>query len=203
MFFRRITKVLLEPSEGMLEVTKNPDTWRVLLFNFAIVVSFSIMSAVHYAHLAPSGFQRFYWITSVLLPVGGFLLKVTGIAVGLVFLSSFLLGNATFRQMFTVAAYAYIPVNLFSYGLSVLLITNNWTTSIQPTSLAVLDIWIPESMHSIVGLLSLLDPFKAWAMLLVGIGFSRATKCAAKKGIAAIFVSWSALVALQYGVIFR
>lgn len=202
MVIRRVLKVLFEPAEGMLEVTKSPDLWTVLSLNLVIVVAFALISAIHFSSLAPANYLGVYWTTSLLIPVVGFLFKDTAIAVGLVFLSSFLLGNATFRQSLTVAAYAYIPVNLFSYGLSALLIANHWTTAIQPTSLAVLDVWLPANLHSVVRFLSLLDPFKIWAVVLVGMGFSKATKCSPKKAMVTIIACWMALIAFQYSVVF-
>ena len=132
------------------------------------------------------------------------LLVIWYVIVAAVLLGAFRLmgGDGTFKQAFSATIYAWIPLTLLSIITTVVVLARG---SFDPTMAATLVrsnpafLTTPGGQPVLFTLLSSLDLFTIWTVILLIFGFSALSRLSKGKSAAIVITLWLALVFVKVG----
>jgi len=223
--FARIAGVLFAPAEAFQEIARRPDILAPLLILLAVgyastlliipkldteamfeaqaaqirkqnpevaeadlerMRSWGAASAKMFAYVSPVMMVAWYLILAGVL-LGAF--RAMG-------------GEGTFKQAFSATLYAWIPLTILSIITTVVVMARG---SFDPTTAATLVKSNPAFLTSLTdrpvlfSLLSSLDLFTIWTIILLIFGFSALSKLPGGRSAAIVISLWAAFVLLKVG----
>lgn len=212
-----LTKVLTEPSAAFESLKAKPAAFQpylILLLVAAVsgvlayfkTIDLSMRQAAA-SGVSPEVLGTMKTVGMVLAPVGA---AVTTLVVSLVsaavllFLGTLLDGRASFKQMFSMVGYASIPSGVIGGLVKTAMIATTPASAIQGvnTSAALL---LPRSEFGTVlyQVLSLLDPFAIWTLVLTIIGYAVMAEFSNQKAAAVVIPLWLAANAIGLAIAAR
>lgn len=223
--FARIAGVLFAPAEAFQEIARRPDILAPLLILLAIGYASTLLiipkldteamfeaqaaqirkqnpevaeadlermrswgsaSAKMFAYVSPAMMVAWYLILAGVL-LGAF--RAMG-------------GEGTFKQAFSATLYAWIPLTILSIITTVVVMARG---SFDPTTAATLVKSNPAFLTSLTdhpvlfSLLSSLDLFTIWTIILLIFGFAALSKLPAGRSAAIVISLWVAFVLVKVG----
>jgi len=139
-----------------------------------------------------------YWISSVGV---GFVLALLGwtIRAALIhFSSAALRGESQWAKTFAVTVWSSIPFGVQKLTQALYISINHQLIEHQGFSFLVSSgNWLRDSRNILYALLSNIDLFSLWYIVLWSIGISAATKVSRKKGLLLAILAWALLLGLR------
>jgi hypothetical protein len=223
--FERIAGVLFAPADAFAEIARRPGAMApLILFILAgyastfIVVPRLDVGAITSAqqdairkknpNVSEADLDRMARIatasTKVIAWASPFLLVVVYVIVAAVLLLAFRLmgGEGTFHQALTATLYAWIPLLILSIITTVVIFARG---AFDPTTAATLVKSNPSFLVDmkeqpvLFSLLSSLDVFTIWTLVLLTFGFAALSRMARSSAAAIVFSLWIALVLAKVG----
>lgn len=215
---RRLFALLFwEPGNAFADIVKRPRWWVPMILLVACAMAYmylvsaqvgweqvvrdSISQSSQVQNMPAADLERLVQqqtrITSIVAPVGAVLGTPISMllyaAVILLFFSVFLGGNAKFKEVFGVTAYAQLPGMVYAaLGAIVLQLKPPEDFDIQnPVGLNI-GFYLPESMpKALISFATSLDLISFWIMLLIVIGLRKIDrKASVGKAWAAVLAPW-------------
>jgi Yip1 domain len=209
------------PKEAFTNIVKKPSFWAPLLVFVVLQMAFTGVWLHHLDMLefmrtqaeesgrpfqAPPesamGFVRgIFWVSAVLItPI--IILVVS--AVYLFVFRFFLATEVTFKQAFTIVAYAFLAVALVHTPLILLTMALKGDWNIDPRVVVAANptafLEKAATAKPLWALLQSLDLFYLWTIFLVAVGFGVAAKRTTGQVMPAVLVPWGIVVAILVGV---
>lgn len=130
----------------------------------------------------------------------GFLALIAG-----VYLLAFRLfgGEGSFKQAFSISAWAWMPLSLKSILMSVIMLTrttvpaNDLVTLVRSNPAFLVD---PLNQRVLFGLLASLDLFMIWMLVLLTFGFAHMSRMTRAKSASLVFGLWGAFLLVKTGL---
>jgi hypothetical protein len=223
--FSRIAGVLFAPAETFQEIARRPDILAplliILLVGYASTLliipkldvesMFEAQSAQirkQNPDIADADLERmrtwgaasakvFAYISPVLMVI--WYVIVAGVLLGAFRLMG---GEGTFKQAFSATIYAWVPLTLLAIITTVVVMARG---SFDPTTAATLVRSNPAFLTSLTeqpvlfALLSALDLFTLWTLVLLIFGFSALSRLSKGRSAAIVITLWLALVFVRVG----
>lgn len=220
-FFGNLFGLYFGPRTAFVSILKRPSFWAPLLVFVALQIAFTGVWLQHLDMLeflrnqaeeagrpfqappeAAMGFVRgIFWASAVVItPV--IILVVA--AVYLFVFRFFLATEVTFKQAFTIVAYAFLAVALVHTPLILLTMAlkGDWNVDPRVVVAANPTLFLDKSATAkpLWALMQSLDLFYIWTIFLVAVGFAVAAKRATGQVLPAVLVPWGIVVAITVGV---
>lgn len=211
--FARLVNVLLSPDEAFASIARRPD-WVVPLLLFLVI---SVVSGYVFAHhvdfTAPAreqmearGNLTSDQINQQLKIVGAFskivaycspaIAAIVFLVVAAVLMLAYrmMAGEGRFGQYFSVTLYAWVPQIIQSVIMTVILALRTELTSAADLPILVrsnLAFLVDYHEHQVLfSLLSSLDVFTIWSLILMIIGFAHVSRFSKQKSAAVMITVW-------------
>ena len=220
----RLTGVLMSPDETFRDIARRPN----VLLPLAVLFVVSILSAVliipridfeatvrdqmennpRAASMSPADMERAVRFGAAFGKAIGYASPVIGIAVWAVIAGVLLIafrlfgGEGTYKQAFSVTLYAWLPVLIKSIITTVVALTK---TSIDATQMATLVTSNPAFLIDIkdhpvaFSLLSSIDLFVIWSLVLFVIGFAHVARVSKAKSASIIVTLFAVITIVKVG----
>jgi membrane protein, antimicrobial resistance system len=219
---RRIGGVIASPSETLREIAERPD-WLVplLIIVFAsLLLGFTMSSKVDFETATREQLERRgvtgpelenqlemiskvqRLTTPVFTALGGIIVPLV-VALALMLAGRIFGGEATFKQSFAVACYAWIPQALKTLIMSALLFRAGQLDVMQLPLLLKSNLGFladPRTSPGVFTLLASLDLFAIWTIILLGIGFAYAHRLTPSVATALAVALFVIVVLCQAGI---
>ena len=207
-----LMKVLTEPRAAFESLKAKPAAFQPYLILVLVAVVTGILAYAKTADLSmqkaaaggvsPEMLGTMKTVGMVLAPIGA---AVTTLGVSLVsaavllFLGTLLDGKASFKQMFSMVGYASLPSGVIGGLVKAAMVATTPASAIQGVNTSAA-LFLPRSEFGTVlyQVLSLLDPFAIWTLILTIIGYAVMTGFSNKKAAAVVIPLW--LVANAIGL---
>lgn len=223
--FARIAGVLFTPAEAFAEIARRPDIVAPMLIlvivgyiSTALVVprfdmasftgeqaaqmrkqnpNISEADAERFARIGSASAKVFMWLSPLLT-------LLFYVVLAAVFLLAFRLmgGDGTFNQALSITIYAWIPLTLAGIIMAIVVAARG---SFDPNQAATLVKSNPafladqKAQPALFSLLSSLDVFTIWTLVLAVFGFSAMSRLSRKTSAVIIFSLWIAFVFVKIG----
>ncbi|MDQ3281227.1 MAG: YIP1 family protein [Acidobacteriota bacterium] len=223
--FQRIAGVLFAPAESFEEIARKPDIVAPMLvivaISFltvaAIVPRFDMESLIsnqretiqkQNPNMTEADFERIGRMTSAFAKVMFWLSPLFNLIVYVVFASVLLFafrlmaGEGTFAQAVSATLYAFIPLVLFSIILAiVVLVQGSFDPVTAPTIVKSNPAFLVDFKEQPVlfSLLSSLDLFTIWTVVLLIFGFAALSKLPRARSAAIVIFLWFVFILVRVG----
>jgi membrane protein, antimicrobial resistance system len=219
---RRIGGVIASPTETLRDIAERPD-WLVPLLIIVVaslLLGFAMSGKVDFETATREQLERrgvtgpelerqLEMISKVQRLTTPFFTALGGIIVPLVVALALMLagrifgGEATFKQSFSIASYAWIPQALKTLIMAALLMRAGEVDLMQLPLLLKSNLGFlsdPVSSPGVFTLLSSLDVFAIWTIVLLGIGFAYAHRLSRSVATALAGALFVVVVLIQAGL---
>lgn len=210
-----LVKVLTEPRITFEALREKP---AILQPYLALVLVAMITALVTYARTAelvvaqlqasgqvtPEAINMMKTVQMFLAPVAA---AVTTIVVSLIsaavllFIGTLLDGKASFAQMFSMIGYASIPSGVIGGLIKLAMIATTPPASVLYVSTSAAA-FLPRAAFGTVlyRVLTLLDPFAIWSLVLVIVGYAAVARFSVKKSAAVVIPLWLVASAIGFAI---
>ena len=208
--FSRVFGIFTNPRETMADIVTRP-TWLVPLIILMLTSAVSVFflqdlileNALDDMSKRPNVTQEqmaaatpmikiFTWIVPLFVPIINLIVAALFLFIGNVILG----GESNFRTAFAVTCWSGL-VTVVSSIVNVPLMLNRGEMR-NATSLNFMLPW-EENQSPLFFVLSQIDIFYLWWLVVLGLGFAAAYKLSTKKGITTVFVAFAVYVAVVAG----
>lgn len=220
--FGRLIGVLFSPDETFASIARRPD-WVVPLLLFMALALFGGWVFSHHVdfltaaraqmeaqgRLTPEQIDRGLKFNAVLFKVISYLAPIVSVVIFTIVASLMMLafrmmgGEGEFRQYFSVTLYAWVPQILQGLIIEGILLTRSVAAGAEtlPTLLkSNLAFLVDMKEHAVLfSLLSSLDIFTIWSVILMAIGFAYVSRLSKGKSAGIVIVVWGFWVLLKTG----
>jgi len=216
---QRVTDVFFAPTKTFADVRRNRSWWLpfVVMLVFGYIFSTTVMHKVNPRNMAMAALQnnsaqyerlqnaseedreRTLGFTEGVMRISlwgwpVFTLAATAVSALLLWVGfNFILGgSSTYKGMFTVSIFAFLPTILRSILATILLLagqTENFNIS-DPIGTNPGFYLGPDASHFMKSLLSSLDLFSIWTLLLMAVGGAIVARVKVQKGVFMVCVVW-------------
>lgn len=220
--FQRLAGVLFAPAETFEDIVRKPDYLLPLILILLIGVASSVVlvpkldfetmmreqMAAQNREMSPEDMERvmkFATASGKVMTYAGpiFSIVILLIIAGVLLLAFRLMGGeGTFGQAFSVTLWSWMPLVVFSIVLTIIIATRE---SISPDLIPTIVrsnpgfLVDPKSQRVLYSLLTSIDLFVIWTLVLLSIGFSYVARVSKGKAAAIVISLWLVLVVFKLG----
>lgn len=220
--FGRLIGVLFSPDETLASIARRPD-WVVPLLLFMALSLFGGWVFSHHVdfltaaraqmeaqgRMTPEQIDRGLKFNAALFKVIAYCAPIVSVVIFTIVASIMMLafrmmgGEGEFRQYFSVTLYAWMPQILQALIMEVILLTRSVATGAEtlPTLLrSNLAFLVDMKEHAVLfSILSSLDVFTIWSVILMTIGFAYVSRFSKAKSAGIVVTVWGFWVLLKAG----
>lgn len=220
--FGRLIGVLFSPDETFASIARRPD-WVVPLLLFMAISLFGGWVFAHHVDflsaartqleaqgkLSPEQIDRALKFNAALFKVISYCAPIVSVVIFTIVAAVMMLGfrmmggEGDFRQYFSVTLYAWVPQILQGLIMEIILLTRSTVTGAEalPTLLkSNLAFLVDMKDHAVLfSVLSSLDVFTIWSVILMAIGFAYVSRFSKAKSAGIVVVVWGFWVLLKTG----
>lgn len=220
--FQRLAGVLFAPAETFEDIARKPDFVLplVLILLISFVSTLILVPKIDFAesfrqqmeqqnkNMSPQDVERAAKMGAAFGKVMAYTGPIWGIAILVIIAAVLMLafrlfgGEGTFMQSFSVTLYSWIPMCLFSIVTTIVVFSRE---SIDPTQMQTLVKSNPaflvemKTNPMLYSLLTSLDIFTIWTLILLTIGFAAVSRFSKVKSAVIIVSLWLATVVVKLG----
>lgn len=224
--FARIAGVFFAPAETFADIARKPDILIPLLFLLVIGYATTMLTMRHVdfdaafaqqaeqmkkqnPNLSDADIERFGRISKSMTKVTFYVLPVLMLAayavMALVLFGAFRLmgGEGTYKQSFSAFLYSWMPMVLLSIVTTIVLAARGglvdpqaMATVVKSNPAFLVDL---KEQPVLFGLLSSLDIFTVWTLVLLVFGFSATSKLSRAKSAAIVIALWVIMLVVKVG----
>jgi len=221
-FLQRLAGVLFAPAETFDDIARTPDVLAPMALLLLIAIGSTVVLVPRMdfestirtqmqqsgREMKPADMDRAVKMGKAFGTMIAYCSPLLGIAFYVVLAGILLLafrlfgGEGNFTQALSVTLYAWIPLTLFSIILALVALSRD---SIDPTTIATVVKSNPSFLvdfseqRVLFALLSSLDVFVVWTLILLTFGFSAVSKLSKGMSAAIIFSLWIAATIVKVG----
>ena len=219
---QRLAGVLFAPAETFEDIARKPDFLAPILaiILIGVLTSIAVVPKLDFEtmmrdqmaqanrEMSPEDLDRVARIGAasgkVLAYAGPLLSIIILLIVAAVLLMAFRLmgGEGTFKQAFSASLYAWMPLIVYSIIAAIIIMSRE---SVTPDLLPVIVrsnpgfLADPQSQKVLFALLTALDVFTIWTLVLLSIGFSYVARVSKTKAAAIVVSLWIVLLVFKLG----
>lgn len=223
----RLTNTFLEPKAAFADIAARPRPWAPLVLLIVLAVTFMTVfnsrvgwdrymrqkmeTTAQVQNMPPEQRERVIQMQTRIGPYMGYAGAVFGppvmalIVAGVVLLTGKMAGaTLTFKQMFSISAYAFLPGMLNSAAaVAVLFLKNPDDFNLEnPTAFNLGAFLDPQSTgKAILALAGSVDVFAVWSAILLAVGITAASRRTSfGKAFTAVLIPWVLWIGIKAGL---